>query len=483
MNNFETTLRFLPCELAIWSGGEWTTEPEERIEVVSKDSRTICSGALYFALAGENFNGHDFVGEAFEKGAVGAVVSSDWIRDSREDDCRNRSVLVVTDTHKALRDIASEYCRKIDPVVIGVTGSVGKSTVKEMIAQVLSASVPTVCTKGNWNNDIGLPLSMLEMDLSTRVGVFEIGTNHRGEIAGLCDVLKPSWGVVTNIAPAHIENFGSLAMIAEEKGCLLSCLPDDGVAFLSGNCECLDILRSLCRCRIVTVGLDEKDDYIMCPGESMAKFAIKERATGEEVLINMSTQGCCSMENAAFAVAVARTYGVTKEKIEDALMRYTGLPMRWEEKIIGWNGAGNIGTVEGGSVKIINDAYNANPLSMRAAITAFANNEATGKRWLVLGDMLELGACERDEHIALGEFIAETVLGNNKWGGLIVVGKRGELIAQGAECAGVGCGVSRCGNNADVIAVLSQGLSAGDEVLLKASRILQFENIINSMEV
>ena len=290
--------------------------------------------------------------------------------------------------------------------MIGVTGSVGKSTVKEMLAQVLSLSVPTACTKGNWNNDIGLPLSMLAMDLSTSVGVFELGTNHKGEIGELCGVLKPSWGIVTNIAPAHIENFGSLSAIAEEKGCLLSSLPDDGVAFLSGDCECMDVLRSLCKCKVVIIGQNKNDDYMMCPGESSADFSVIERSTGDEIFISMPLQGCCNMQNAALAVAVARAYGVTKDKIEEAFGRYIAMPMRWEEKTIEWNGVGSAKTTKHGAVRVINDAYNANPLSMRAAITAFASNEKLERKWLVLGDMLELGECARSEHIALGNFVA-----------------------------------------------------------------------------
>jgi UDP-N-acetylmuramoyl-tripeptide--D-alanyl-D-alanine ligase len=220
---------YTATELAAWCTGQWSPAPPPEIAGVTQDTRTIQSGHLYVALKGKNHDGHDFLDQAFIKGAAGAVVSEEH----SDAGTAEHPVLCVEDTARALREMAAAYRDKVNPHIIAVTGSAGKSTVKEMTAAMTERKGPTARTRGNWNNDIGLPLSLLAMPAGTQFGVFEIGMNHPGEIENLCRILKPSWGIVTNIGPVHMEFFKSIDDIAREKASLLRSLPADGTAFIN----------------------------------------------------------------------------------------------------------------------------------------------------------------------------------------------------------------------------------------------------------
>jgi len=453
---------FLPKELALWSGGVWQPAAPEVIEGVSNDSRTLKRGEIYFALKGRRFDGHQFVGEAFLRGAGGAVVRSGLCPASG----KKRHLLRVADTAKALRDIASAYRFEVSPEIVAVTGTAGKSTVKEITADMLSTTMPTARTPGNWNNNIGLPLSLLAMERSSRIGVFEIGTSRPGEIQELSDILRPTWGVVTNVGPGHIGFFDSLEAIAHEKACLLKSLPVDGVAVLSRDSAFFELFRSVTRSRIVTVSTRRDADYVCSAVDRIRNEAVvEEKSSGKNFRVKARLPGEYSMINIMFAIAVARGYGVTWDRIAAALESYTPLPMRWEH-----------GEVAG--IKVINDAYNANPLSIRVSIKAFSEQMIAGKKWLVLGGMLELGDRQKEEHLALGEFV-----GSGDWGGLMVVGSLGELIAQGAEKGGLEIGrVYRCENNEEAAKALAENVAAGDAVLLKASRAVHLEEVVAKLE-
>lgn len=474
MPEFETK------DLADWSGGVWVPAPPDRVMGVSNDTRMIESGSLYFALKGERFDGHEFVGDAFAKGAAGAVVGRGYT------DAEQRPLLVVEDTRKALMNIAAGHRQKIDPRIIGVTGSVGKSTVKEMTARILASGGPTAFTKGNWNNDVGLPLSILSMEPSVQTGVFELGTNHPGEIAGLCDVLRPSSGVVTNVGPVHIEYFGSVEAIAREKGALLACLPGDGFAVLDGGGDFLDLLRSMCGARVITVGdRREHDDYVCLRSDSAGgEFAVLEKVTGEEALLRNAVPGKHNIVNALFAVAVARTCGIPWQDVREALAGYEPLPMRWQRLRVRWrpNEGQDPETVP--IVGVINDAYNANPVSMRAAVSTFAEQPTEGRKWLILAGMLELGATAGAEHDSLGAFVAELVSGQpNAWGGLVAVGELGKGIAAGATAAGMRAEcVIWCKDAEEARGSLSERISSGDDLLLKASRGMRLEELLEGTE-
>ncbi len=449
---------FSSKDLRKWSGGRWKSSEPSAVQGVSTDTRTIKPGNLYVAIRGAKHDGHDFVAQAFARGASAAVVDEAFAAMHAPDD----PLLCVKDTLKALGKIAAGYRSALNAELVAVTGSVGKTTVKEMIADVLQTRAPTARTRGNWNNDIGLPLSLLAMDPSEKFGVYEVGMNHPGELEPLCEILRPSWGVVTNVGPVHLEFFRSVEDIAREKATVFRCLPKDGAAVLSRDDKYFDILREAAPCRVITTAVSGDADYVgrvLSAGDGL--FSVLERSTGEQVEFGVPLPGDHVLKDALFAVAVGRGLGVSWDDLKSALKRYTPPPMRW-----------NRVTVAG--VRVINDAYNANPMSMRAALGAFVQTPVKGRRWLVLGGMRELGAAEKDEHVTLGREIAK-----GDWAGLITVGKLGEWIAAGAESAGSFRGrVIRCEDHVAAARILRENMSAGDAILLKASRGEQLEKVL-----
>ena len=445
-------------ELADWSKGTWTTVPTTGVRAVSNDTRALSAGDVYVALKGERFDGHGFLDDAFAAGACGAVVAKGHATVHGD----ARPLLLVQDTGQALIDMAAGYREKVGARTIGVTGSAGKSTVKELIAALLAQAIPTAATRGNWNNSIGLPLSLLAMPLETEAGVFELGMNHPGEIQELADILKPTWGVVTNVGLVHIEFFESIEAIASEKAALLRALPSDGAAVLETGAPYFDMLAGATSARIVTVSCTQEADYT---GVQLNNdWSVCERSSGDTFLPETDTDAEHMRTNLLMAVAVARQWGLTWDQIQAGLMTYRPLPMRWER-------------ISVGGLDIINDAYNANPVSMRASIDAFCQVGTPSRRWLVLGDMMELGEQAEREHVALGELI-----GTRMWAGIVVVGERATGIAKGALRAGVSDdAVFFCATTDEATRVLSTLPARGDAVLLKASRAMRFEEIIAAL--
>jgi len=446
-------------KLSEWCGGSWDPHPPMHISGVSNDTRSLRSGNIYVAVSGDRFDGHDYVNEAFVRGASASIVRSDW----RAAD-GGKCLLRVSDPRKALGDIARGYRRQLNPHIIGITGSAGKTSVKELTAHLLSAHIPTAKSRGNWNNDIGLPLSLLEMDASTSAGVFEVATNHPGEIASLCCILEPGWGVVTNIGAAHLGYFGSIDAIADEKASLLRHLPAEGIAVL----DCSDVyftsLRDAAPDRIVSVSASGPADYEVRKTSAQGAVQIYERETETSQCIALTQVGDFHASNLAFAVAIARTFGMPWMDICDAVNSYVPLELRWQVEFR--NG-----------VRIVNDAYNANPLSMRAALHAFAQMEVPGRKWLVLGGMMELGTAEDHEHVSLGEDVA-----CGDWTQLITVGKLGERIAHGAMRAGWSADATLCcSNNVEAAQALRDLIEEGDAVLLKGSRAFRLEELVDAI--
>ncbi|MFO7870409.1 MAG: UDP-N-acetylmuramoyl-tripeptide--D-alanyl-D-alanine ligase [Kiritimatiellia bacterium] len=460
--------KFSARELAEWSGGAWLSGPPERITGAGNDSRTIERGAVYFALRGEHFDGHAFVEEAFRRGASSAVISRENARGDGNVGTRDRPLLAVDDPHRALCRIARCYRRKVKPeIVLGITGSVGKTTVKDMTTSVFAASMPAACTFSNWNNDIGLPLSLLRMEGGTRAGIFELGSNHPGEISRLCGILEPSWALVTGIGPVHTEFFKSVEEIAGEKAQLLKALPRGGKAILSPETECFDILCSAAPEETVTVAVEGEADYV-CSSFSApdGRCEIEERSTGEKSELIAGAPGRHNILNAMFAAAAGRAAGLDWETVERGLAGFSPSAMRWEEK-----------TVEG--ISVVNDCYNANPLSMRAAIRTFSEMTASGAKWLVLGAMMELGERARREHVLLGEFAAAAAENQAGPNGLITVGALGKLIAEGAEKAGMSSeSVIRCESTDQAAEAVKTHVRRGDALLLKGSRAARLEKIL-----
>ena len=452
---------FAAQELAEWSGGQWSPGLPVRIEGVCNNTRCLLRDNLYVAIKGERFDGHAFVEEAFHRGAAGAVVNGDCGLSGSPD----RPLLFVDDTGEALKFMAAAYRRRLAPLVVGVTGSAGKSTVKEMAAAVLSRRGLTGHTVGNWNNDIGLPLSLLRMEADTRYGVFEVGMNHPGETAELCRVLEPDWGIVTNVGPVHIEFFDSVGAIAEEKAGLPRSLPSDGRVVLNRDGGFFDTLSNAAGCSIVTVSFRDDADFVGRVEDAAAgTFLVEEKVTGDTCRLSLPVPGAHNMANALQAVAVGRAAGLDWPDIRVALESFRGMPMRWEEQNLG-------------DITVINDAYNANPLGMRAAVATFEELDIPGAKWLVLADMLELGEGADAEHAALGRHLAQ-----GEWGGIVTVGELAERIAEAAGAAGFDSSrIHTCRENAEAAQLLGRLVSPGDTVLLKGSRGMRLEEIAVSL--
>ena len=453
---------FDPQDLACWCGGQWVPHQPQQIHAVIHDTKKITPGSLFVALRGARFDGHDFVAQAFEAGAGTALISR-----SRLDALRDVGIplLVVEDSARALKELATGYRVKLGGLsVVGVTGSTGKTTVKEMIACLLGETHTTARTKGNWNNDIGLPLSILAIPQASQVAVLELGINHPGEMAPLCDIAKPDWGVITNVGPVHLEFFSSVEAIAREKGELLRSLPAHGIAVISRDEPHESILRACAPGQVITTSVrgDVEADYrLVFDDGKTGNCKVEDRVEGGIHAFRLPLPGLHNRSNALLAIAVARGFGVTWAQMAAAFERFVGPPMRWER------------TVAGG-VTFINDAYNANPVSMVAAIRTFREMTVSGRKWLVLGDMLELGASEVAEHHAIGQSLQE-----GDWAGLVTIGSLGAHIAAGAMTAGIPAErVHSCEGLESSLEILRNCIAPGDAVLVKASRGKHLDEVV-----
>jgi len=423
--------KYSAAEYAEWCSNVWiNSDANFPILGISHDTRTLKPGDVYIAIKGATHDGHDFVAQAVEKGAAGLIVEREFPSFAKAAAGRpNIKVpqMVVFDTMAALWALAAGVRSHWTGTVIGITGSVGKTTVKELIASVLAQKGIVCKTPGNWNNDIGLPLSMLAADRNADFFVFELGMNHPGEIDSLAGLLKPDWAVITDIGKAHIEFFQGLEEIAQEKAALLAHADH---ALLDETSEWFELFRSKCAGRIVTFGKEPFAFTVPLPGEHMIR-------------------------NARRAAALGLALGLSPEAVQAGLLAFQSAPMRWERSL-------HKGII------FINDAYNANPLSMRAALTTFAQLPCEGRRFAVLGGMRELGAQTETEHRELGQFV-DTL----KLDGVITVGELGAQIV----CDGM-IGVEKSA----AVETLGTRLRAGDMVLFKASRGERLETILEELK-
>jgi UDP-N-acetylmuramoyl-tripeptide--D-alanyl-D-alanine ligase len=453
--------RFKPEELAAWSGGTWHGIPPARVDGVLQDTRRLKWGQLYVAIRGEVHDGHRFLLAAQEAGAAAALVDPEGLPLAPA----GLPCLVVRDTRDALASLAREYRRELGLRVAGVTGSVGKTTVKELLAAMCGAAFPTARTQGNWNNDIGLPLSILASARESHFGVFELGMNNPGEIRTLAAIVQPDMAVMTPIGPVHMEAFESERAIAHEKAGLLAALPEHGCGVIWLEEPHRHVYEACTSAPLVTVSVMQEADYQLHVVDG-ADVKITERATGDVVPLACPLGGEHNKLNMLLAIAGARQFGVTWGDIATGLAAFRPPPMRWERHQIG-------------GVMVINDAYNANPMSMRAALKQFVEEPCAGQRWLVLGGMLELGQMSEDAHEDLGMFVA-----GGHWAGLITVGNLGARVAAGARRGGFPSSrILEVGHAKAVGDLLSERVEPGDSVLLKGSRGFHLEEALDELEV
>ena len=432
---------------------------------VTQDTRDLKPGMLYVAVRGERYNGHDFIQKAFEAGAAAALVDQELA----DIPAATRWPLIrVADTRRALLDAARAWRARSTAKIVGVTGSSGKTTTREIAAAFFSGAGRVCGTYGNRNNEIGLPLSILSMEPDCEFGLFELGTNRQGEIALLAETLLPDVGVITSVGSAHIENFGTTEAIADEKGALLKALASDGFAVLSMEMAHFERLRRTYGGRVVTVSLVDKsaDFYgeiidVMC-----GHVAVTEKASGARLELRSGLPGQYNVYNLMLAFAAARGTGVAAETAKKLLVDIEITGMRWQRF-----------KTEGG-VNFINDAYNANPESVKAVLEVFQRLTSVGRKVVVLGDMLELGTHAESGHRGVGAAVAAVHPDL-----LCLVGPLArQFIAHEAVSIGLAREKVLCFEDAAAAGrALAGWLRSDDLVLLKGSRGMRLEEMLDEI--
>ena len=423
---------------------------------VNTDSRKVSPDSLFIPLVGEKFDGHDYIASALNAGALCAITARDVA-----ELIPGKAYIRVEDTQTALGELASWYRSQFDIPVIAVTGSVGKTTTKDMVAAVLGEKYHVLKTDGNFNNNIGLPLTIFRLERTHEIAVLEMGMNHMGEIDYLTRIARPDVAIITNVGDAHIENMGCRENTLKAKAEIFRGMTEGGVAILNGDDELLRTLEGK---------LDQS--IIWCGGGEGCAWRMTDLAEhwSDHMECTMHTPtaqwhqeipglGAHMIYPATMAAAVGAMYGVSDEQIRRGILLFEPTKMRMAI------------LHRGDNITILNDTYNANPQSMRAAVDILSKQDCA-YRIAVLGDMLELGDLGPALHQSVGQFLSHAGIHC-----LVTVGKLGEYIADGAEDGKVE--IHRCANQAEAQLALSGVVRPGSTILVKASRGMQFEHLVD----
>ncbi len=433
------------------------------IKGVSIDSRTVKEGELFIAIKGDRFDGHDFVADAIGRGAWGALVERSALERRHTAMSGLKNVIPVEDTLVSLQEMSMIHRKRFSLPVVGITGSNGKTTTKEMLAAILLRKGPVLKNEGNLNNHIGVPLTLFKLSDSHRSAIIEMGMSGLGEIETLTRLAMPTVGVITNIGPAHLQFLGSEDTVARAKGELLQGLPSNGTAVLNADDRFFDTLRTKFPGRTLSFGMEERVDVraddIRQDNDATA-FTL--RAEGRSVRVRISTAGRHNVYNALAAAAAALALDLSLETIRFGLEDFRPVAMRSEIR-------------ELRGVTVIADCYNANPGSMQAALEMLASlRRADRKTIAVLGDMLELGETGPEAHRAAGRTAAELRVDL-----LVTVGPLSVHLAEGALKAGMAKDqIVEAGTTWRAAEVLRERAKPGDTVLLKGSRGMKMEKIL-----
>ena len=451
-------------EQAAWAAGAQVQAPGGPFAGVFTDTRAPVKGGLFVALRGENFDGSNFLAQAVAGGAAGVLVPSDAVGKAPP----GVAVLSAIDTGRALGSLAAAWRRQLPEVrVVCITGSTGKTSTKELIAEVLAAAGPTLKTEGNLNNEIGVPMTLLRLGPAHRYAAVECGMNHLGEIARISAWADPDVGVVTNVGPVHLEGVGSLDGIAHAKGELFHALRGKGIAV--ANADDARVLQQarLSKRKLVTFGASYGADARLISAHHQGLgLRVELEFLGARHLVDLKLIGTHNGGNAAAAAAVGIALGLSAETILRGLSHATtpGRRMRPERM---QNGA-----------LLIDDCYNANPASMKAALLTLTHLvQGKGRAIAVLGDMLELGPTELDLHRDVGRFAAGAGLSL-----LVCLGTRAKALGEGAQEAGLSGDSVECVDHAEEAVRLVQSRARPEDVVLvKGSRGMKMERISDAL--
>ena len=456
-------MEILECEeVARATNGKITTDAGKALKIsgVSRDSKSVKPGDLFVAIKGERHDGHDYIEQAMNAGAVGAVVSRDIVIKSRQKDF---TVIRVNDTVTALGALAKYYRRKLGAKIVGITGSNGKTTTKEMVSHLLSCFGPTARSQKSYNNYIGVPLSIFEIENRHQYGVLELGTNAPGEIRYLSEMSNPNVAVIVTVTKTHLAGLGSIEGVARAKGEILEGLCKGGTfVYNFDNPWCVKLARAF-KGRSIGFGFN--------PCAQIKCTDVKKNDDGYVIVINgylevrLPVSGHHNINNCLAAFAVCHALGHDISAVTDAMASFKLPPMRMEQQHIG-------------KITVINDAYNANPESVRAALRYFNELPVAGKKVFVCGDMLELGSESPQLHREIGELVARLHI-DVLW----TVGDRAGEIAKGAKLAGMPEERVVNFHNVTDISISEAGrIRENDTVLIKGSRGMQMENIVEKFK-
>jgi UDP-N-acetylmuramoyl-tripeptide--D-alanyl-D-alanine ligase len=432
---------------------------------VATDTREVARGSLFVALRGERFDAHDFLEDAARSGARAALVDRPLPPERMASLAAAGMTLVeVDDSRRAFGRLGRWHASRCNARRVAVTGSNGKTTTKELLRAALQPAGATVASPKSFNNDVGLPLTLLAIEPATRFAVLELGTNHPGEIAALADLARPEVGIVTNCSHSHVEFLGDLDGVIREKGALLEALPAHGVAVLNADDPAAVSLRARTRARVVTFGIRRPADFRAVD----IRFDFRRlvfRLRGQRTYVPLG--GCHNVGNALAAIAAADALGVPVASAIAAIRSVAAPPMR-------------LAPLRLDGVTLIDDTYNANPGSVEAALRTLAAMKppADGRRIVVLGDMLELGAQAAALHTKCGELMS---LLPDAW--LLAAGRHAFDVAAGAAARGLPPDrILTCADGAAAAALAVPMLRRGDLVLVKGSRGMQMERVVRAIE-
>ena len=442
-------------EVAAVTGGRLTRgDGATVVSAVSTDSRRVRDGARFVALRGEAADGHDYVPAAVEAGAVAVLVE-------RESEDVDVPVVVVEDAWQAIAELGGAVRARVDPIVVAVTGSVGKTTTKDLTAAALASGRRTVAAEASFNNELGVPLTLLALEPDTEVLVVEIGARGVGHIAALTPHVAPDVSIVTAVAGVHLELFGDIEAVARAKGELVEALPDDGTAVLNGDDPRVSAMAARTGATVRRYGLDAPDLDVTARDVVLDRLA-RPRFTAVtpwgEAVVALPVAGRHNVANALAALTVAGTLGLDLDAAATALQGAA---------VSDWRGE----VVEVDDVVILNDAYNANPTSVTAALEMLVSVERTGRTWAVLGVMAEIGATHDEDHRRVGRVAAEQGVDE-----VVAVGEGAADIA-----AGAGAHARRVDDAEAALELLRREVGAGDVVLVKASRVGGLEQVAEGL--
>jgi UDP-N-acetylmuramoyl-tripeptide--D-alanyl-D-alanine ligase len=444
------------AQIAAFAGGTIAAgNPDATISRISTDSRTLQAGDLFVPLRGANFDGHKFVEQAAERGAVGAMVEQKWSGSAPA----NFALIRVADTLVGYQTLAANYRASLPLKVIAITGSNGKTSTKDFVAATLARKFRVTKTEGNFNNHVGLPQTMLAANRDDEIAVWEIGMNHPGEIAALAKLAAPDVAIITNIGVAHIEFMGSREAIAEEKGALAEAIAANGMLILNADDAFSESIAKRTRAKIILAGIENGSVRAtdITQHSSGSEFTILEGA--HRCRAQLPVPGIHMAQNAMLAVAAGRVFGLSLEECAVGLASTPLTKARLQIKEID-------------GIQFIDDSYNANPDSMKAALRTLVELDSEGRRLAVLGEMGELGAESERGHREVGEAAAALRIDE-----LIAVGSVGAAIARAAEKAGLAKSIA-VASPKEAAALLQKNAAPGDLVLVKGSRSARMERVL-----